>query len=177
MYMYDLLDASEGLIGHGDGTVNVNGMLAVSSVWILGSPTRIVRFRLLVFRPFHTEVLLGRIIALSATSIQISLDFFEAITVPPELLFENTTFESDDEQGGGWKWNNDGNNLWIDLGDTVRVRVEREEWTDQTPTGPVTSRGDAAVVGAEGTVEKVEREPYKIVGSMNAAGMGPVQWW
>ncbi|KAL9110073.1 MAG: hypothetical protein Q9227_005412 [Pyrenula ochraceoflavens] len=168
MYMYDLLDASEGLIGYGDGTVNVN-----------------VRFRLLVFRPFHSEVLLGRVIALSPTGIRISVDFFEAITVSPDLLFENMKFVPDDETeaGGGWLWDNDGNELWIDLGDTVRLRVEREEWRDQTPKGPVISREDGTMaVGEvnglrEGEDVEHEREPYRIVASMNAGGMGPLTWW
>jgi DNA-directed RNA polymerase III subunit RPC8 len=42
--MYDILWASEGLIGHGTGLVNVN-----------------VEFRLIVFRPFKGETLLGKI--------------------------------------------------------------------------------------------------------------------
>lgn len=42
--LWDVLWASEGLIGHGTGLVNVN-----------------VEFRLVVFRPFKGEVMLGRI--------------------------------------------------------------------------------------------------------------------
>lgn len=42
--MYDLLWASEGLIGHGTGLVNVN-----------------VEFRVIVFHPFKGEVLFARI--------------------------------------------------------------------------------------------------------------------
>jgi len=42
--LWDITWASEGLIGHGTGLVNVN-----------------VEFRLVVFRPFKNEVLQGRI--------------------------------------------------------------------------------------------------------------------
>lgn len=57
--LWDVTWASEGLIGHGTGLVNVN-----------------VEFRLVVFRPFKGEVLLGRIT--SATQDGIS-SMFELI--------------------------------------------------------------------------------------------------
>ncbi|MBE3048784.1 RPB7/RPC8 family DNA-directed RNA polymerase subunit [Candidatus Bathyarchaeota archaeon] len=49
---YDLLYASEGLIGHGTGLVNVN-----------------VEFRVVVFRPFKGEVILARIRSSTPTGI------------------------------------------------------------------------------------------------------------
>ncbi|KAI9702053.1 MAG: DNA-directed RNA polymerase III subunit rpc25 [Candelina mexicana] len=69
--LYDLLKASEGLIGHGTGIVNVN-----------------VEFRLIVFRPFKGEVIVGRIIGADPHGIRIGLEFFNDILVPPHLLFE-----------------------------------------------------------------------------------------
>ncbi|KAI5283717.1 DNA-directed RNA polymerase III subunit rpc25 [Ascosphaera acerosa] len=44
MGMYDLLESSDGLIGHGTGLVNVN-----------------VKFRMVVFRPFKGEIIIGKI--------------------------------------------------------------------------------------------------------------------
>jgi DNA-directed RNA polymerase III subunit RPC8 len=58
--LYDLLAASEGLIGHGTGLVNVNGLLT----YLLKENRAdhlTVEFRLIVFRPFKHEVMLGRI--------------------------------------------------------------------------------------------------------------------
>lgn len=90
--LYDILATSEGLIGHGTGTVNVN-----------------VDFRLIVFRPFKGEILQGRISQNSEYGIRsmlslfaiayghtcschaVSMDFFDDVFVPaPAMLFENT---------------------------------------------------------------------------------------
>lgn len=79
--LYDILKASDGLIGHGTGIVNVNGRGSClyfqsrqrarpSSFFYLFSflvelhrLTRIplVEFRVIVFRPFKGEIILGRI--------------------------------------------------------------------------------------------------------------------
>lgn len=61
--LYDLLWASEGLIGHGTGLVNVNGMSSFLGCWkpLLTYSRVVVEFRLVVFRPFKGEVMLGRI--------------------------------------------------------------------------------------------------------------------
>lgn len=64
---YDLLESSDGLIGHGTGLVNVNGMLVQESsqplCLRLSTETNlpIVKFRLIVFRPFKGEIMLGKI--------------------------------------------------------------------------------------------------------------------
>lgn len=59
---YDLLESSDGLIGHGTGLVNVNGrssaMPRISSTFADSMP---VKFRMIVFRPFKGEIMLGKI--------------------------------------------------------------------------------------------------------------------
>ncbi len=61
--MYDLLKVSDGLIGHGDGFVNVNGNGNLESMGKCPSSTErgVVEFRLIVFRPFKGEIITGRI--------------------------------------------------------------------------------------------------------------------
>ena len=67
--LYDLLSASDGLIGHGDGLVNVNGTTYLlfsiyypaSSFTTQNLTVTVVEFRLIVFRPFKHEVMVGRI--------------------------------------------------------------------------------------------------------------------
>jgi DNA-directed RNA polymerase III subunit RPC8 len=59
--LYDLLWASEGLIGHGTGLVNVNGKFYYLGMNINFLTERKVEFRLIVFRPFKHEVLIGMI--------------------------------------------------------------------------------------------------------------------
>lgn len=60
---YDLLESSDGLIGHGTGFVNVNGMLVMVLYWLstYGLTWIPVKFRLIVFRPFKGEIMLGKI--------------------------------------------------------------------------------------------------------------------
>lgn len=66
--MYDLLKASDGLIGHGNGNLNVKGMiigLAVNSANV-----EAVEFRMIVFRPFKGEIIEGTIKKNTAKGLQ-----------------------------------------------------------------------------------------------------------
>lgn len=135
--MYDLLWASEGLIGHGTGMVNVNGMFPwnlggaqfffrqgfqstvlsclAEKLIAQGTDSLLVEFRLMVFRPFKGETLLGKISSATPDGIhgkpstkirsceitgscdksnivarQVRTEFFEEIFVPYKELPENT---------------------------------------------------------------------------------------
>jgi DNA-directed RNA polymerase III subunit RPC8 len=84
-----LLESSDGLIGHGTGLVNVN-----------------VKFRLIVFRPFKGEILLGKISSATQQGIKsmqlsqarghythankkaVGVEFFNDILIPPDLLLD-----------------------------------------------------------------------------------------
>ncbi|KAI9838681.1 MAG: hypothetical protein M1819_004995 [Sarea resinae] len=146
--LYDILKASEGLIGHRTGIVNVN-----------------VEFRLIVFRPFKGEILFGKISSSSPAGIKIRLDFFDDIFVPPHLLFEETQFDHAEQV---FIWRNDGNELFFDKNETVRFRVEAETWNDQSPTAP-SERDTTSAIG--------RKSPYTIEASMSQGGLGPTLWW
>ncbi|KAJ5825749.1 hypothetical protein N7474_002887 [Penicillium riverlandense] len=127
---YDLLESSDGLIGHGTGLVNVN-----------------VKFRMIVFRPFRGEIMLGKIAGATDRGIKsanpcrhvveidtnnqtVGVEFFNDIIVPPELLLDGTRLCV-------WIWrNDDGTDFYFDVGEVVRFRVESEEWHDQIPNAP-----------------------------------------
>ncbi|EHA53627.1 DNA-directed RNA polymerase III polypeptide [Pyricularia oryzae 70-15] len=115
--MYDLLWASEGLIGHGDGLVNVN-----------------VECRLVIFRPFKGEVLFGRISRCVKDGIHLRTDFFDDIFVPFDELPEGATFDHDQSL---WVWHVEDQEMYYDIHEMVRFRVSSEEWQDQTPTKPI----------------------------------------
>ncbi|KAI9809067.1 MAG: hypothetical protein M1825_002356 [Sarcosagium campestre] len=114
--MYDLLKASEGLIGHTTGIVNVN-----------------VEFRMVVFRPFKGEIILGKISSSSIEGIKVRLDFFDDIFVPGHLLFDGSRFDHTEQV---WVWESDGTNYYFDKNESVLFRVEAEEWNDQSPLSP-----------------------------------------
>ncbi|KUJ11108.1 RNA polymerase III subunit Rpc25 [Mollisia scopiformis] len=145
--LYDLLSASEGLIGHGSGVVNVN-----------------VEFRLVVFRPFKHEVMTGRISSATTTGIRIRTPFFDDIFVPASKLPEGSRFEVSE---GLYVWETEGQSLFFDTQETVRFRIEDEVWHDQIPIGP-RDKEDAGVV---------KSSPYQLIATMEDAGLGPCLWW
>ncbi|KAL1960807.1 hypothetical protein VTO42DRAFT_6637 [Malbranchea cinnamomea] len=146
---YDLLESSDGLIGHGTGLVNVN-----------------VKFRLIVFRPFKGEIILGKITSGTEQGIKIGIEFFNDIHVPPNLLLDGARFDYEEQV---WVWDNgEGGIFYFDVGEIVRFRVEAEEWHDQIPNAP--DLGD-------GTAVTERKPPYSIIGSMQIDGLGLVAWW
>lgn len=86
--LYDLQWASEGLIGHGTGLVNVNGSLQVLLIWNRRLRNATAEFRMVVFRPFKGEVMIGRIRSSTPAGINLRTDFFDDIFVPFEELPE-----------------------------------------------------------------------------------------
>jgi len=144
--LYDLLSASEGLIGHGTGIVNVN-----------------VEFRLIVFRPFKHEIMIGKISSCGPTGVRVRTDFFDEILIPPHMLPDNTYF---DHQQQLWIWDNEGDLFHYDNHEAVRFRIESEVWVDQSPLGP-SEREDG----------ETKKSPYAIQASMAEAGLGPALWW
>jgi DNA-directed RNA polymerase subunit E'/Rpb7 len=129
-----------------------------------------VTFQLLVFRPPKSTILLARIASQTSLGIHLSTEFFDDIFVPSTLLFPNSVYEAGE---GVWVWHNNAeveneeDKLYFDNGNTVRVRVEAEFWTDQAPDGK-----------KKGEVGEGERSvPWRIEGSMAEPGLGDVMWW
>ncbi|KAL2129027.1 hypothetical protein VTI74DRAFT_8323 [Chaetomium olivicolor] len=151
--LWDILWTSEGLIGQGDGMVNVN-----------------VEFRMVVFRPFKGEVIGARIADQSSEGINLATDFFDDIFIPWTELPEGSEFEPNE---GLWVWKEEDQVMYFDNNELVRFRVISEDWHDQTPSKPV-----EAAEGAEEEVVPVNtKPPYRIVGSMNGPGLGCCLWW
>ncbi|KAL1839838.1 hypothetical protein VTJ49DRAFT_1069 [Mycothermus thermophilus] len=159
--LWDLLWASEGLIGNGDGMVNVN-----------------VEFRMVVFRPFKTEVIVARITDQSPQGIFLATDFFDDIFVPWTELPEGSEFEPAENL---WVWKEDDQVMYFDNNEMVRFRVIAEEWHDQTPTKPGEAAALAAAAAGEAPAEQPVpanyKPPYQIIGSMNGPGLGCCLWW
>ncbi|KAH6854513.1 RNA polymerase III subunit Rpc25-domain-containing protein [Chaetomium sp. MPI-CAGE-AT-0009] len=155
--LWDILWTSEGLIGQGDGMVNIN-----------------VEFRVVVFRPYKGEVIAARIMDQSPEGINLATDFFDDIFVPWTELPEGSEFEPSDNL---WIWKEDDQAMYFDNNEMVRFRVISEEWHDQAPSKPV-----EAVEVPEGAEEAPAqpintKPPYTITGSMSGPGLGCCLWW
>ena len=85
------------------------------------------------------------------------------------MLPEGAEFSHQDQMFV-WK-TDDGEDLFFDKEETVRFRVEEEEWHDQTPLGPADRANE------ENGVVVVKQNPYGIIASMEDAGLGPCMWW
>lgn len=160
---HSLIKSSEGLIGHGDGIVSIN-----------------VDFRLVVFRPFKGEIIMGTITSSDPNDgIYLSTEFFDDIQVPPSVLPEGTVFDPEQEVFI-WQYHEEGNAepvaYYFDRVETCLLRVEAEEWHDQSPTQQ--QKGDDMDIDdgvTRGTL--LRKAPYRLQGSMMHAGTGPKIWW
>lgn len=173
--VFDLLSADEGQLQPGDGAAFVN-----------------VSFRVLVFKPFVGEICTGWIKRCSAEGIAVSLlGMFDDVFIPQRMLFEGCRFSPED---GAWVWPMDGGDLYLDVNEAVRFRVEQELFVDVKPGRPdereeaakLAEPAEANGTGPEGTSTGTGTEPapstnsptpYAILGSCQTDGMGLVSWW
>ncbi|KAJ6783415.1 hypothetical protein PWT90_02225 [Aphanocladium album] len=122
-----------------------------------------VEFRMIVFRPFKGEVMVGRIRSSTPAGINVRTDFFDDIFVPFEELPAGAEYNHSEQL---WIWNLDEEErLFYDTHEMVRLQVIDEEWHDQTPIGP-TQAEDSPI-----------KTPYRIKGSMAKEGLGVCLWW
>ncbi|KAK4218784.1 DNA-directed RNA polymerase III subunit rpc25 [Rhypophila decipiens] len=154
--LWDICWASEGLCDVYTGLCNVN-----------------VEFRMVVFRPFEGEVLQARIVSQTEEGIHLTVGFFDDIFVPGSELADGAQFRPDPDSNGKATWvvdlEEDDEKLYYDNHEMVHFSVLSEEWHDQTPTGPVEAEADPA--------DQQLLPPYKIIGTMNAPGLGVCLWW
>lgn len=79
-------------------------------------------FRLVIFRPFEGEILVGKVKQSTKEGIMVSLGFFDHIRIPPECMPSPSRF---DEEEGVWIWDYDGNDMFLDLEQFIRIRVQQ----------------------------------------------------
>uniref|UniRef100_A0A060TCC8 DNA-directed RNA polymerase subunit n=1 Tax=Blastobotrys adeninivorans TaxID=409370 RepID=A0A060TCC8_BLAAD len=153
--LYDIESIGDGMVKHGDGASFVK-----------------VVFRMVMFRPFVGEILVGWVSSCTEEGLKVKMEFFNDIHIPKSLLFDNCVFIPTEQ---AWVWripNDDGTNtdLYIDTNEKIRFRVEQELFTEQHPKGPTLEDGEAAAT-------QNQTPPYAIIGSCQADGMGLVSWW
>lgn len=89
-----------------------------------------VKFRLILFRPFVGEILVGKVKSSDAEGIKVTLGFFDEIFIPASLLQQPCSFDRSERV---WIWNYEGNSLFLDVNETIRVRVLSELFLDVPP--------------------------------------------
>jgi len=175
--LYDIQDSSEGIVLHGDGCVYHKAI-----------------FRLIVFKPFIDEIILGKVGSSSKDGVKFSLGFFDDCWIPAYRLMPNCAF---DPKRSEFYWvptadeNADGADLektpederyYILQGETVRVRVISEVFNDVTPKAPPKAPIAAAAAGPgqpapEPAPIPAGPPPYRLECSMQEDGFGLLDWW
>lgn len=131
-----------------------------------------VCFRLVVFRPLVGEVLAGKILSCSRKGIRVSVDFFEDIHVPDYALQEPSLFDPDE---GVWKWTYEGQELFMDISEPVRLRVTGLKFTPPPPpaAAQAVKPGDEPLLGTSAR----PYSPMEVIGDMCGDGLGCISWW
>lgn len=149
--LYDIEYFEDGMTRNGDGGVFIK-----------------CKFRLIVFRPFIGEILVGWVSSCTEEGLNIKMEFFDDIHIPKELLFDTCVFVPREQ---AWIWKNGEHEFYIDTNEKLRFRVEQEIFTQQQPQKPSNNS-----MGQD-TSPANQTPPYSIIGSCQTDGMGLVAWW
>ena len=153
-----------------------------------GSTHQSVKFRLVVFRPFDGETLVGTISQSDEKGITVSMGFFDDIFIPANRLLDNTVY---DEKRRLWIWKYgeppDLSDFVMDLKETIRFKVltvgfsNDEELRNQmkAQNSFKTSSNAMHTGAAAATASAPPPEPYamKVIGGIQDFGLGLVTWW
>ncbi|XP_020096731.1 DNA-directed RNA polymerase III subunit RPC8 [Ananas comosus] len=123
-----------------------------------GSAMYKVKFRMVVFRPFIGEILMGKIESSDEDCLRLSLGFFNDIYIP-EHRIARPCKRGDD---GIWVWLYEGEELPLDIGEEVRFRVLSIKY----PPVPNEQKEDAKPFA-----------PMEIIGETSGDGLGLPSWW
>ncbi|KAK7696398.1 hypothetical protein QCA50_001052 [Cerrena zonata] len=163
--VFDISEAGEGKVRYGDGFL-----------WYK------VSFRLVVFRPFASEVIVAKVKSSDEDGIRLSVGFFDDIYIPVMWLPEPCAFDPN-ERAHFWLPGSEAktahelldsatdDRMYIDANEIVRVRVEADEFYDDEPGPP------KATDGVQQLHLENRRAPYTITCSIAEQGLGPVAWW
>ncbi|KIL62118.1 hypothetical protein M378DRAFT_129227, partial [Amanita muscaria Koide BX008] len=162
--VFDLAEVGEGKVRYGDGFL-----------WYK------VVFRIVVFRPFTSEVIVAKVKSSDEDGIRLTLGFFDDIYIPSAYLPQPSAFDPNER---AHFWLPDSalttahemldtpltDRMYIDQSEVIRVRVEADEFYDYEP-GPPKAQ-DGVVIKHE-----PKRAPFVLICSIAEQGLGPVAWW
>ncbi|XP_010265332.1 PREDICTED: DNA-directed RNA polymerase III subunit RPC8-like [Nelumbo nucifera] len=145
--IYDIGDIKDGFIYPGDG-----------------ASTYTVQFRLIMFRPFVGEIIVGKLKSSDANGLNLSVGFFDDIHIPVHLLPNpsSLTLDPENKHEGIWTWEFQDEQYPIDGKDEIRFRVHSISY----PPIPIEQEKEAKPFA-----------PMVITGSLDYDGLGPISWW
>lgn len=153
--LYDILEVGDGYIYPSDGAAHYR-----------------VTFRVVVFRPFADELLVGRVSRMDARGIHVSMGFFEDVVIPPYGMPESTTWEEADK---AWVWHMEGNDLFFEKGLPIRFKAQSVNFA-AVPTLAEQAQQRADGEHACGS----QARPYvsmEVVGKADGDGLGMSHWY
>lgn len=148
-----------------------------------------VVFRLVVFRPKIGEILFGRVQSSTPMGLQVSLGFFQDVTIPANQLRDPCDF---DEKLLTWVWEyKDDKEKVIPYpyvpGESIALRVTSVQFTDSFDSSLAAKRRAQAMSTAQKPVAggstsahahiPHEEPPMLVVGSVAEDGLGLLAWW
>ncbi|KAF8885053.1 polymerase III polypeptide H [Gymnopilus junonius] len=164
--VFDITQAGEGKVRYGDGFL-----------WYK------VVFRLVVFRPFTSEVIIAKVKSSDEDGIRLTLGFFDDLFIPVSYLL-NPPHSTQTNAPHFWIPDSTlttatelldtplTERMYIDQGEVVRVRVEADEFCDDEP-GPI--KVSEGVVQAKREGKRPNYNDLRC--SIAEQGLGPVAWW
>lgn len=148
--VWDFSEIRDGLLKPGDGGAFVD-----------------TTFRMVVWKPFIGEILCGWVADCSPEGIKVRMKFFDDIFIPKDYLFEGCVFKPAER---AWVWKpDDDTELFIDVNEKIRFRVEEEVFVNVKP------KTSSEALGLDENTTKTP--PYALIASCQTDGMGCVSWW
>lgn len=152
-----------------------------------GAAHQLVNFRLVVFRPFINEVLVGRIVTSSKEGLKVSLEFFDDILIPHTFLQAPCEFI---EKTNTWNWlfSDDDENTVVqslpyEINEIIRFRVRAVNINAPTSAAKVNNNTDTNAGAARnrslsiGNGEDMILPAMQVIGSVQGDGFGMCSWW
>lgn len=132
-----------------------------------------VSFRIIVFRPFSGQILVGRIRRAGSEGLSVSLPrFFDDILIPPQEMPSNTVWDPVEQT---YSWLYDDNKMFLDVGEQIRFRCIGDSFYEGPNTQPCVMMSDGGESSANTTTSTIPT--FKIIASIAEDGLGLTSWW
>lgn len=149
-----------------------------------------VVFRVIVFRPKIGELLVGRVLASTPMGLQVTLGFFQDVSIPIAHLRKPCHY---DDRSKSWLWNYESEPGAIPVpypylrDELICLRVKSVQFLDSLDESLSAARraqalskdeaGSKIPAGQFAHDVQTEHPPMLVVGSVEDDGMGLKSWW